>query len=68
MTTLTLKFSAFRLHPEEASKAVYFNSDYNFGSRSFLSLQQIRRSIRLSALVASVSHETVNQQFTWHLN
>jgi hypothetical protein len=68
MTTLTLKFSALRLHPEEASLALYFVSDYNFDSRRFLSLKEIRRMIRLNTLVASVSHEKANHQFTWHLN
>ena len=68
MTTLTLRFSALRLHPEEVSQAIYFTADYNFNSNRFLSLQKIREMIRLNTLVASVAHEKVNHQFTWHLN
>ncbi|HXA01488.1 MAG TPA: hypothetical protein VNW99_05830 [Cytophagaceae bacterium] len=68
MTTLTLRFNALRLHPEEASLALYFTSDYNFQSKRFLSLKEISGMIQLNTLVASVVHEKVNHQFTWHLN
>jgi hypothetical protein len=68
MTTLTLRFNALRLHPEEVSQTIYFTADYNFNSKRFLSSKEIRGIIQLNTLVASVSHEKVNHQFIWHLN